>query len=56
LAGIPTIDLVLEAAEAAVEPCKGYHVGISVIDPSGAPKLYYIPDATRGLMPIEGTY
>ena len=44
----PSIDLALEAAKAAVEACKGYHVGISVIDANGAPKLYYIPDGTGG--------
>jgi uncharacterized protein GlcG (DUF336 family) len=38
----------LEAAKAIVAACKGYHVGISVIDSSGTPKLYYIPDGTDG--------
>jgi uncharacterized protein GlcG (DUF336 family) len=31
-----------------VDACKGYHVGISVIDSVGTPKLYYIPDGTDG--------
>jgi uncharacterized protein GlcG (DUF336 family) len=44
----PSIDLALEAAKAIVAACKGYHVGISVIDSSGTPKLYYIPDGTDG--------
>jgi uncharacterized protein GlcG (DUF336 family) len=44
----PSLELALEAAKAAVEACKGYHVGISVIDSAGTPKLYYIPDGTDG--------
>jgi uncharacterized protein GlcG (DUF336 family) len=44
----PPIDLALEAAKAIVEACKGYHVGISIIDSAGSPKLYYIPDGTDG--------
>jgi len=44
----PSIDLALEAAKAIVAACKGYHVGISVIDSSGTPKLYYISDGTDG--------
>ncbi|MGB6310037.1 MAG: heme-binding protein [Steroidobacteraceae bacterium] len=44
----PSIDLMLEAAKAIVGACKGYHVGVSVIDSAGTPKLYYIPDGTDG--------
>lgn len=44
----PSIALALEAAKAAVSACKGYHVGISIIDSAGRPKLYYIPDGTDG--------
>lgn len=44
----PALDLALEAAQAIVAACKGYHVGVSVIDANGAPKLYYIPDGTDG--------
>lgn len=44
----PPLALALEAAQAIVEACKGYHVGVSVIDAAGAPKLYYIPDGTDG--------
>jgi uncharacterized protein GlcG (DUF336 family) len=44
----PSIDLAMEAAKAIVEACKGYHVGVSVIDAAGTPKLYYIPDGTDG--------
>jgi uncharacterized protein GlcG (DUF336 family) len=44
----PALDLALEAAKAIVDACKGYHVGVSVIDAAGTPKLYYIPDGTDG--------
>ena len=44
----PALDLSLEAAKAIVEACKGYHVGVSIIDAAGTPKLYYIPDGTDG--------
>jgi uncharacterized protein GlcG (DUF336 family) len=44
----PALDLALEAAKAIVEACKGYHVGVSIIDSGGTPKLYYIPDGTDG--------
>jgi uncharacterized protein GlcG (DUF336 family) len=44
----PSIELALEAARAIVEACKGYHVGVSVIDSAGTPKLYYIADGTDG--------
>jgi len=44
----PSIDLALEAARTIVASCKGYHVGISILDAAGTPKLYYIPDGTAG--------
>ena len=44
----PSLELALEAARAIVDACKGYHVGVSVIDAAGTPKLYYIPDGTDG--------
>ena len=44
----PALDLSLEAAKAIAEACKGYHVGVSIIDAAGTPKLYYIPDGTDG--------
>jgi uncharacterized protein GlcG (DUF336 family) len=50
----PSIDLALEAAKAIVEACKGYHVGVSVIDSAGTPKLYYIPDGTDGAHAYTG--
>jgi uncharacterized protein GlcG (DUF336 family) len=50
----PSIVLAVEAAEAIVEACKGYHVGVSIIDSSGTPKLYYIPDGTDGAHAYTG--
>ena len=44
----PSIDLAVEAAKAIVASCKGYHVGVSILDAAGTPKLYYIPDGTGG--------
>lgn len=44
----PSLELALEAARAIVEACKGYHISVSVIDATGTPKLYYIPDGTDG--------
>ena len=44
----PSLELALEAARAIVDACKGYHVGVSIIDAAGTPKLYYIPDGTDG--------
>jgi uncharacterized protein GlcG (DUF336 family) len=48
LARGPSIDLALEAAKTIVASCRGYHVGISILDAAGTPKLYYIPDGTAG--------
>lgn len=42
------IDLAVEAARAVVASCAGFHVGVAVLDASGLPKLYYIPDGTAG--------
>jgi uncharacterized protein GlcG (DUF336 family) len=44
----PALDLALEAAKVIVDACKGYHIGVSIIDSAGTPKLYYIPDGTDG--------
>jgi uncharacterized protein GlcG (DUF336 family) len=44
----PSIDLALEAAKEIVRSCKGFHVGVSILDAAGTPKLYYIPDGTAG--------
>ncbi|HEX3847882.1 MAG TPA: heme-binding protein [Steroidobacteraceae bacterium] len=50
----PALDLALEAAQAIVSACRGYHVGVSVIDAAGTPKLYYIPDGTDGAHAYTG--
>jgi uncharacterized protein GlcG (DUF336 family) len=44
----PTLEKALTLAKAAVAACKGFHVGVSVIDSEGTPKLYYVPDGTGG--------
>jgi len=50
----PTIDVALEMARAIVASCKGYHVGVSILDAAGTPKLYYIPDGTGGTHAYTG--
>lgn len=42
------MELGLQAAKAAVEACPGFHIGVSIIDAAGLPKLTYIPDGTSG--------
>jgi uncharacterized protein GlcG (DUF336 family) len=49
-----TIDAAVELARAIVVSCKGYHVGISILDAAGTPKLYYIPDGTGGTHAYTG--
>jgi glc operon protein GlcG len=44
----PAMEKALTLAKAAVAACKGFHVGVSIIDSEGAPKLYYVPDGTGG--------
>ena len=44
----PTMQKALILAKAAVAACKGSHVGVSIIDSEGTPKLYYVPDGTGG--------
>jgi len=48
------IDVAVELAKAIVVACKGYHVGVSILDAAGAPKLYYIPDGTGGTHAYTG--
>jgi uncharacterized protein GlcG (DUF336 family) len=50
----PALELALEAAKEAVAACKGYHIGVSIIDAAGTPKLYYIPDGTAGFHAYTG--
>jgi uncharacterized protein GlcG (DUF336 family) len=48
------IDVAVDLARAIVVACKGYHVGISILDAAGTPKLYYIPDGTGGTHAYTG--
>jgi uncharacterized protein GlcG (DUF336 family) len=44
----PSIEVSLKLAKLAVDACQGFHVGVSILDAEGNPKLYYIPDGTAG--------
>jgi uncharacterized protein GlcG (DUF336 family) len=44
----PSLAVSLKLAEAIVAACGGDHVGVTVIDAEGQPKLVYIPDGTAG--------
>ena len=44
----PSIDVAVDMAKAIVSACTGYHVGVSILDAAGTPKLYYVPDGTGG--------
>jgi uncharacterized protein GlcG (DUF336 family) len=48
------IDVAVDLAKAIVVSCKGYHVGVSILDAAGTPKLYYIPDGTGGTHAYTG--
>jgi uncharacterized protein GlcG (DUF336 family) len=50
----PSVDLALQAAQAAVAACAGSHVGVAIIDSAGTPKLYYVPDGTAGFHAYTG--
>jgi uncharacterized protein GlcG (DUF336 family) len=49
-----SIAVAVDLAKAIVVACKGYHVGVSVLDAAGTPKLYYIPDGTGGTHAYTG--
>jgi uncharacterized protein GlcG (DUF336 family) len=49
-----SIAVAVDLAKAIVVACEGYHVGISVLDAAGTPKLYYIPDGTGGTHAYTG--
>lgn len=49
-----SIDVAVDLARAIVVSCKGYHVGVSILDAAGTPKLYYIPDGTGGTHAYTG--
>jgi uncharacterized protein GlcG (DUF336 family) len=42
------IDVAVELAKAIVAECRDFHVGVSILDAAGTPKLYYTPDGTAG--------
>ncbi|HEY1726455.1 MAG TPA: heme-binding protein [Steroidobacteraceae bacterium] len=42
------IDVAIDLARAIVLACKGFHVGVDVLDAAGTPKLYYVADDTGG--------
>ena len=50
----PSVDVALQAAQAAVAACTGSHVGVAIIDSAGTPKLYYVPDGTAGFHAYTG--
>jgi uncharacterized protein GlcG (DUF336 family) len=50
----PSVDVALQAAQAAVAACAGSHVGVAIIDSAGTPKLYYVPDGTAGFHAYTG--
>lgn len=44
----PSMAVALKMAHAAIAACRGFHVGITVLDAAGYPKLTYIPDGSQG--------
>ena len=44
----PSVAVAVQMARQAVAACKGQHIGVSVIDASGLPKLYYVADGAAG--------
>ena len=40
----------MAAVRAALNACAGSNIAIAIIDPSGAPKLIFVPDGTAGQM------
>lgn len=44
----PSLAASIKMAEAIVASCAGYHIGVTVIDSEGQPKLVYVPDGTAG--------
>lgn len=49
LAPSPSMATALKMAHAAIAACRSFHVGITVLDDAGYPKLTYIPDGTAGV-------
>jgi uncharacterized protein GlcG (DUF336 family) len=50
----PSLKLAIRAAEAAVKSCTGQPVGVAILDQTGFPKLYYIPDNVAGFHAYTG--
>lgn len=44
----PSMAVALRIAHAAVGACHGFHIGVTVLDAAGYPKLTYIPDGSHG--------
>jgi uncharacterized protein GlcG (DUF336 family) len=44
----PSMAVALKMARAAIGACRGYHIGVTVLDAAGYPKLTYIPDGSHG--------
>ncbi|WP_174296327.1 GlcG/HbpS family heme-binding protein [Sphingomonas bacterium] len=50
----PSMAVAMLMAQGAVAACTGQHIGVSVIDASGLPKLYYITDGAPGYHAYTG--
>jgi uncharacterized protein GlcG (DUF336 family) len=44
----PSMAAALKIARAAIAACHGHHIGVTVLDAAGYPKLIYIPDGSYG--------
>ena len=44
----PSLAASLKMARAAVASCRGFHVGVTILDSGGYPKLIYTPDGSHG--------
>src|SRR5260221_4185105 len=50
----PSLDLAVEAAQATVVACKGYHISVSIIDSAGTAQPYHFSDCTDGSQALTG--
>ena len=50
----PSMAAALKLARVIVAACRGYHVGVAILDAEGYPKLYYIPEGTAGFHAYMG--
>lgn len=44
----PSMAAAQKIAHAAITACHGHHIGVTVLDAAGYPKLIYIPDGSHG--------